>query len=71
MVSTSVVDVTDYYNSRIQKFDSNGTFITKWGSQHLTNPFGIAVDSSGKVYVTDTGNSSVQVFAPFTNSTSK
>lgn len=67
----SVVHVTDYYNSRIQKFDSNGSFITKWGSQHIINPLGIAVNSSGKVYVTDTGYSSFQVFAPSTNSTSK
>ena len=32
----------------IQKFDSNGKFITKWNSE---NPVGVAVDSSGNVYV--------------------
>ena len=45
-------------NDRIQKFDSNGTFITKWGSHgsgdgQFYYPNGVAVDSSGNVYVAD------------------
>ena len=31
--SSGNVYVTDYNNNRIQKFDSNGKFITKWGSE--------------------------------------
>ena len=50
--------VADTGNNRIQKFTSDGTFITKWevsgsyevGSQSIS---GIAVDSSGNVYVAD------------------
>ena len=47
---------TDYSLDRIQKFDSNGTFITKWGSEgsddgQFDGPKGIAIDSSGNVYV--------------------
>jgi DNA-binding beta-propeller fold protein YncE len=47
---------------RIQKFDSNGNFITKWGSygtsvSQFTGPMGIASDSSGNTYVSDLSNS--------------
>ncbi len=53
----------------IQKFDSNWGFITKWGTYGtgnwlFVNPYGIATDSSGYVYVTDGENSRIQVFAP-------
>src|ERR671918_2405144 len=53
------VFVVDYANIRIQKFDTDGKFITKWGSEgdgegQFKIPHGIAVDSSGSsVYVTD------------------
>ena len=54
----------------IQKFDSNGKFITKWGSAgdgdgQFDNPDGIAVNpSSGNMYVADPYNNRMQVFAP-------
>ncbi len=55
-----------------KKFDSNGNFITKWGSYGTGNgefvyPNGTAVGSSGKVYVTDIGNNRIRVFAPNTS----
>ena len=66
--------VTDVTNYRIQKFtasvfDSPGVFLTKWGSQgsgdgQFEAPYGIAVDSSTNVYVTDTLNHRIQKFAP-------
>ena len=38
----------------VQKFTDNGTFITKWGGNGaFVNPMGIAIDSSGNVYVAD------------------
>ncbi len=62
------VYVTDY-NSRVQKFDSNGKFLMKWGGpgsgdgqfaahSHMS----IAVDASGNVYVSDTNNYRIQKF---------
>ena len=62
------VYVADTYNDRIQKFDNNGTFITKWGYSGTENgnfslPADIAVDPSGKyVYVADTYNDRIQKF---------
>ena len=66
--STGEVYVADTWNNRIQKFDSNGEFITKWGSEgngngELFNHLGISVDSStGNVYVADTWNNRIQKF---------
>jgi DNA-binding beta-propeller fold protein YncE len=65
--------VVDSGNHRIQKFTSNGRFITKWGSNNgdgtmgsgdgeFHNPYGIAVDSEGSVYISDTDNLRIQVF---------
>jgi tripartite motif-containing protein 71 len=58
--SSGNVYVADSGNNRIQKFTSDGTFITKWGSQGS----GVAVGSSGNVYVSDGYNNIIQVFAP-------
>jgi tripartite motif-containing protein 71 len=55
-------------NFRVQKFDNKGNFITKWGSEgnndgQFKMPEDIAVNSkTGDVYITDTGNSRIQVF---------
>ena len=38
----------------VQKFMNDGSFITKWGGNGaFVNPMGIAIDSSGNVYVAD------------------
>jgi len=65
--SSGNVYEVDTTNDRIQKFNSEGTFLTKWGTSGTENgqfssPFGIAVDSSGNVYVTDVGNNRIQKF---------
>ncbi len=51
----------------VQKFDSNGNFITKWGSTgtgdgRFQSPIGISADQSGNIYVVDFGNDRVQKF---------
>ncbi len=60
--------VMDTGNRRIQKFDSEGEFITKWGTSgsgngQFDNPSHIALDASGNVYVSDTGNHRIQKFS--------
>jgi hypothetical protein len=52
------VYVGDGGNNRIEKFTSNGTYITQWGSQgtgtsQFSNIMGIAVSPTGNVYVSD------------------
>jgi sugar lactone lactonase YvrE len=63
------VYVADTGNHRIQKFDSDGQFIAKWGvfgngEGQFYNPYGIAVDSTGFIYVADTKNHRLQKFSP-------
>jgi len=64
------VYVADTWNHRVQVFDSDGTFLTKWGtygqtvnaSALLYGPRDIAVDGQGRVFVTDTGNKRIVVY---------
>ena len=61
---TAVVDT-----HRVQKFHSDGSFVTTWGSAggspgEFVNPLGIVVDNSDTVYVADTRNNRVQTFRP-------
>jgi tripartite motif-containing protein 71 len=61
------VYVTDPGNYRIQKFDANGAFIAKWGSEgtgngQFTFPGRIGISSGGMVYVADEWAGHVQKF---------
>jgi sugar lactone lactonase YvrE len=61
------VYVADWANNRIQKFDSNGNFLAKWGSMgtgagQFYAPIGIAIAPNGDVLVTESGNCRVQRF---------
>ncbi len=65
--SSGSVYVTDFWNHRIQKFTSTGTYVTKWGSSgsgdgQFNYPNGVTVDNSGNVYVADKDNHRIQKF---------
>ncbi|MDD5023840.1 MAG: 6-bladed beta-propeller, partial [Methanoregula sp.] len=54
--SSGNVYVTDSGNVRIQKFNSSGAFLTMWagnGGDYFEDPWGIAVDPSNNVFVSD------------------
>jgi tripartite motif-containing protein 71 len=57
------VYVTEYYNTRVQYFTPDGSFVGKWGTEGSGNgqfewPMGVAVaPSTGDVYVADFGAS--------------
>ena len=56
-----------YLNSRVAAFSPEGRFLFEWGTKgggpgQFNVPHGIALDSSGRVYVADRGNARLQVF---------
>lgn len=53
---------------RILKFSKDGTFIMAWGREgtgpgEFNVPHGVALDSTGRVFVADRGNNRIQIFA--------
>ena len=60
--------VADIKNNRIEKFDTQGNFITQWGSLgkgegQFDHPGDIALDPNEEIlYVTDIYNNRVQAF---------
>jgi DNA-binding beta-propeller fold protein YncE len=59
--------VAEASNSRIQKFDSDGGFLTKWGTNgggngQFSEPRAVAVDGDGNIYVADSLNHRIQKF---------
>lgn len=61
------VYVVDAGNNRIQKFASDGTYLTQWGGSgtgngQFTSPAGVGVSADGVVYVTDAESHRVQRF---------
>ncbi len=72
--SDGTVYVADSGNNRVQKFDSHGNFVHAWGkfgfawrgaeAGKFDVPWGVATDSQGTLYVSDTSNARVQKFQP-------
>ena len=59
--------MADWDNDRVQVLNSDLTFSNTFGKKgsgkgQFDSPWGIACDSTGKVYVADTGNHRIQVF---------
>ena len=67
--SDGSVYVSDPYNNRIQKFTSEGVFVSQWGTSGTGDgqffyPEGVAVAFDGSVYVSDYLNNRIQKFSP-------
>ncbi len=67
--STGDLYVTEVGSDRVQVFSPEGAFLTTFGSPgsgegQLSDPKGIALSSSGTIYVADTGNRRLQEWAP-------
>jgi tripartite motif-containing protein 71 len=65
--SSNNVYVADTDNYRVEKFNSNGAYLTQWGTYgsgpgQFQESFGIAVDSGNNIYMTDQGNNRVEKF---------
>ena len=63
------VYVTDHELFNVQKFTTDGQFVTKWGSEgtgegQFDGLESVDVDSEGNVYVADVGNHRIQKFNP-------
>ena len=61
--------VADYYNHRIQKFASDGTFLTSFGHRGSDEgafhyPIAVAVAPDGRVFVADYGNNRITKWLP-------
>lgn len=65
--SSGNIFVGDRNNDRIQKFDSSGNFLSKWGTTgagdgQFTDPYNVEYAPDGKLYVGDYNNNRVQIF---------
>ena len=54
-------------NARIVKFSKDGKFIKAWGRKgsgpgEFDTPHALAIDSRGRLFVGDRGNSRIQIF---------
>jgi len=48
--------VADRGNSRLQIFDNQGAYITKWKAEQVGRPYGVAVSGDEKVFIIDGGD---------------
>lgn len=65
--SNDFVYIADSWNNRIQKFTSDGKFVTKWGKEGKRDgefgfPVDIASDNRGFIYIADAHNCRIQKF---------
>mgnify|MGYP001215561866 FL=1 len=54
-------------NARIVKFDAQGNYLTEWGEAgsgpgQFNAPHGLAMDSQGRLFVSDRSNNRIQIF---------
>lgn len=61
--------IVDSGNNRVQRFSPEGNYLSEFGQFGIENgsfnkPWGIAIDSQGYIYVSDTMNQKIQKFMP-------
>jgi DNA-binding beta-propeller fold protein YncE len=61
--------VADFYNNRVQKFSSGGTFLSTFGSKgtgpgQFEKAIAVAVTRDGSVFVADFANNRIQKWKP-------
>ena len=66
-IAIGSIIVADSHNHRIQKFDSKGNFMFKFGGKGISDgqfsyPYAVATDRDGNIIVADTGNHRIQKF---------
>jgi tripartite motif-containing protein 71 len=59
--SSNNVYVSDYQNSRVEKFDSSGNFIANLGAFGHNFPYGVAFDQSGNMIVAGMNGNKVNI----------
>ncbi|MBI1797400.1 MAG: SMP-30/gluconolactonase/LRE family protein [Candidatus Eisenbacteria bacterium] len=65
----TVLYVAEQLGNRVSMYTTGGAFLGSWGTGgsgpgQFNQPFGIATDVTGNVYVSDYGNNRVEVFSP-------
>jgi tripartite motif-containing protein 71 len=56
--------VADLWNYRIQRFDSDGKFLSHWGAEHWFAVDSLAADASGNLYISCGGADEIQKHDP-------
>ena len=59
------IAVTDYYNHRVQIFNSEGNYLRSFGTEgvEFKFPTGITYHNNGNIFVADNGNNRIQIFS--------
>ena len=65
---TDEIAVTDYWNHRVQIFDSGGNYLRSFGrggtnQGEFNCPLGICFDNNGNIFVADSSNHRIQIFS--------
>ena len=65
---TEEIAVTEFWNYRVQIFDSGGNYLRSFGRKgsdqgEFNCPFGICFDNNKNIFVADSGNHRIQIFS--------
>ncbi len=63
-IHRGLIYVTDRGNKRISVFKTTGEFVTTFGEGRLSDPYCIAIDDDGLVFVTDNKSRVIKFYVP-------